>query len=198
MARNVTGKKVAILTENGFEEVELTSPKKALEEAGAIVHIVSPQPQKVKAWDQDHWSIELPVDVQLKDANPEDYDMLVIPGGVINPDQMRINKDCVQFAQHFLEQGKPLASICHGPQLLIETGMISTRKLTSYPSVKTDLINAGALWEDKEVVVDNGLVTSRSPKDLEAFNKKVIEELSEGKHATTGQFTQADSNYGMR
>jgi protease I len=111
---------------------------------------------------------------------------------------MRTNQSCVQFAQHFIEQGKPLAAICHGPQLLIETGVISTRKLTSYPSIKTDLINAGALWEDKEVVVDNGLVTSRSPKDLEAFNNKIIEELGEGKHATTGQFTQADSNFGIR
>lgn len=198
MPRNVQGKKVAILTENGFEEVELTSPKKALEDAGAIVHIVSPQPQNVKAWNHDHWSIELPVDVELKNANPEDYDMLLIPGGVINPDQMRTNSACVQFAQHFIEQGKPLAAICHGLQLLIETGMISTRKLTSYPSIKTDLLNAGALWEDKEVVVDNGLVTSRSPKDLDAFNKKVIEELSEGRHATTGQFTQADSNFTVR
>ena len=196
MARDVKGKKVAILTENGFEESELTSPKKALEEAGATVHIISPQKDIVKAWNHDHWSIELPVDVNLSDANPEDYDMLVVPGGVMNPDKMRINKDCVAFAQHFLEQGKPLAAICHGPWLLIETGMISTRILTSYPSIKSDLINAGAQWEDKEVVVDNGLVTSRSPKDLEAFNKKVIEELSEGVHATTGQFTQADSNFG--
>jgi protease I len=124
--------------------------------------------------------------------------MLMLPGGVLNPDQLRTNKEAVQFAQHFLEQGKPLAAICHGPQLLIETGMIGTRKLTSYPSVQTDLKNAGALWEDKEVVVDNGLVTSRSPKDLEAFNKKMIEELGEGKHATTGQFTHADSNYSGR
>jgi protease I len=198
MARNVQGKKVAILTENGFEEVELTSPKKALEEAGVEVHIISPQSQKVKAWDHDHWSIELPVDVPLSKANPEDYDMLVLPGGVLNPDTLRTNKDAVQFAQHFIEQGKPLAAICHGPQTLIETGMISTRTLTSYPSIKTDLINAGALWEDKEVVVDNGLVTSRSPKDLEAFNKKMLEELGEGKHATTGQFTQADSNFNVR
>jgi protease I len=196
MARNVTGKKVAILTENGFEEVELTSPKKALEEAGAIVEIVSPQKEKVIAWDQDHWSIELPVDVPLDEANPENYDMLLLPGGVLNPDKLRMNEKAVQFAEHFLEQGKPLAAICHGPQLLIETGMISTRNLTSYPSLQTDLKNAGALWEDKEVIVDNGLVTSRSPKDLPAFNKKVIEELSEGKHATTGQFTQADSNFG--
>lgn len=198
MARNVNGKKVAILIENGFEEVELTSPKKALEEAGAIVHIISPQNGNVKAWDQDHWSIELPVDVPLDEANPEDYDLLLLPGGVLNPDKLRTNQKAVQFAEHFLEQGKPLAAICHGPQLLAETGMISTRTLTSYASIKTDLINAGALWQDKEVVVDNGLVTSRSPKDLEAFNKKVIEELGEGKHATTGQFTQADSNFGVR
>jgi protease I len=198
MARDVKGKRVAILTEHGFEEVELTSPKKVLEEAGAIVHIISPQQESVKAWNHDHWSITLPVDVLLSDANPEDYDMLLIPGGVINPDEMRTNPACVQFAQHFIEQGKPLAAICHGPQLLIETGMISTRTLTSYHSIKTDLINAGALWQDKEVVVDNGLVTSRSPKDLEAFNKKVLEELSEGKHATTGQFTQADSNFEVR
>jgi protease I len=197
MKEEIKGKKVAILTENGFEEVELTSPKKALEERGAIVHIVSPQKEKVKAWDKDHWSIELPVDVPLSEANPEDYDMLLVPGGVINPDEMRTNADCVSFAQHFIEQGKPLAAICHGPQLLIETGMISTRKVTSYPSIKTDLINAGALWEDAEVVVDNGLVTSRSPKDLEAFNKKILEELREGQHATTGQFTHADNKFGI-
>jgi len=195
MVGDVKGKKVAILTENGFEEVELTSPMNALEKAGVEVHIVSPQKEKVKAWDHDHWSIELPVDKHISEANAEDYDMLMIPGGVLNPDKMRTNKECVVFAQHFLEQGKPLAAICHGPQLLIETGMISTRKLTSYPAIKTDLINAGALWEDSEVVVDNGLVTSRSPKDLDAFNKKMIEELSEGRHPTTGQFTQHDKNF---
>ncbi len=196
MAFDIKGKKVAILTENGFEEIELISPKKELEDAGVIVHIISPQKHVVKAWDHDHWSIELKVDVYISDAIPEDYDMLVIPGGVINPDKMRMNTECIAFAQHFIEQGKPLAAICHAPQLLIETGMISTRKLTSYPSIKTDLINAGALWEDKEVVVDNGLVTSRSPQDLRAFNKKIIEELSEGRHATTGQFTHADSKTG--
>ena len=178
----LTGKKVAILTENGFEEIELTSPKKALEEAGATVHIVSPQKEKVKAWDHDHWTIEVPVDKNLNDANAEDYDALVVPGGVINPDLMRLNEDCVEFAQHFLEAGKPLAAICHGPQLLIETKLIAGRKITSYASIKTDLINAGAKWEDKEVVVDMGLITSRSPNDLEAFNKKVIEEIREGVH----------------
>ena len=188
----LTGKKVAILTENGFEEVELTSPKKALEEAGAEVQIVSPQ-DKVKAWDHDHWSIELPVDVNVADAKVEDYDALVIPGGVINPDKMRINKDCVEFAQQFLELGKPVAAICHGPQLLIETGFVNGRNMTSYPSVRTDLENAGAFWDDKEVIVDNGLVTSRSPKDLEAFNRKMIEEIAEGVHSPAA-YTPAPSH----
>lgn len=177
------GKKVAILTESGFEEVELTSPKKALEDAGARVEIVSPQKEKVKAWAHDHWSIELPVDVNVDEADPNDYDALMIPGGVLNPDKMRMNDKCVEFAQHFLQEGKPVAAICHGPQLLIETGMLEGRNMTSYPSVKTDMINAGAIWADREVIVDNGLVTSRSPKDLEAFNKKMIEEIKEGKHS---------------
>ncbi|HEX4850428.1 MAG TPA: type 1 glutamine amidotransferase domain-containing protein [Puia sp.] len=174
------GKRVAILTENGFEEVELTSPKKALEEEGAKVDIVSPQKSKVKAWDHDHWSIELPVDVSLEKADAEDYDALMVPGGVINPDHMRINQDCVDFAQQFLEAGKPVAAICHGPQLLIETGMLKGRNMTSFPSIRTDLENAGVTWADLEVVTDNGLVTSRSPKDLDAFNRKMIEEIAEG------------------
>jgi protease I len=181
-ATSLSGKKVAILTENGFEEVELTSPLKALKEAGAEVSIVSPQKQKVKAWNHNHWSIELPVDVNLDSANANDYDALVIPGGVLNPDTMRLNAKCVEFAKSFLEAGKPLAAICHGPQLLIETGLLRVRTMTSYPSVKTDLINAGVKWVDKEVVVDKGLVTSRSPKDLDAFNRKVIEEIQEGVH----------------
>lgn len=176
-------KRVAIITENGFEESELTSPKKALEDAGIKVDIVSPQKDKVKGWNHDHWSIELSVDVQLSHANSDDYDMLVIPGGVMNPDKMRANPDCVKFAKEFLESGKPVAAICHGPQLLIETGLLNGRHITSYPSVKTDLINAGANWEDKEVIVDHGLVTSRSPEDLPAFNKKILEEIMEGVHA---------------
>jgi len=179
---NVIRKKVAILTENGFEETELTSPKKAMENAGIQVYIISPQKGKVKAWAHDHWSIDVPVNVNLSDANSDDYDALMIPGGVMNPDLMRINKDCVQFAKDFMEAGKPVAAICHGPQLLIETGMLKGRKITSYPSIKTDLKNAGADWSDKEVVVDNGLITSRSPKDLEAFNKKLLEEIREGVH----------------
>ena len=180
---NLKGKKVAILTESGFEEEELTSPKKALEDAGAEVEIVSPQKEKVKAWAHDHWSIELEVDVNIEDADPNEYDALMIPGGVLNPDKMRLNDKCVEFAQHFLEEGKPVAAICHGPQLLIETGMLEGRNMTSYHSIKTDLINAGAEWSDREVIVDNGLVTSRSPEDLEAFNKKMIEEIKEGQHS---------------
>ena len=186
----LNGKRVAILSDNGFEEVELTSPKKALEEAGATVDIVSAQKGKIKAWNHDHWSIELDVNVNLDDAKTEDYDALMIPGGVINPDQMRLHTNYIHFAEEFLEAGKPVAAICHGPQLLIETGMISGREMTSFPSIKTDLINAGANWQDKEVVVDNGLVTSRSPKDLDAFNKKMIEEIAEGQHQSRGAFTQ--------
>ena len=173
----LNNKKVAILSENGFEEVELTSPKKALEDAGATVHIVSMQ-KSLKAWNHDHWSIELNVDADLNETSPDDYDALMIPGGVMNPDKMRMNIKYVNFAKHFLEAGKPVAAICHAPQLLIETGMLSGRTITSYPSLKTDLKNAGVKWEDEEVVADNNLVTSRKPDDLPAFNKKMIEIFS--------------------
>jgi len=180
--KTLKGKKVAILTETGFEEVELTSPKQALEEAGAEVHIVSPQKEKVKAWDHDHWSIELNVDKNIDDVKEEDYDALVLPGGVLNPDKLRTNENAVSFVKEFLDSGKPVAAICHGPQTLIETGLLEGRTMTSYPSLQTDLKNAGVDWVDREVVVDNGLVTSRNPKDLPAFNKKMIEEISEGVH----------------
>ena len=175
--------KVAILTENGFEQSELTSPKEAMEKAGVTVDIVSPQKNEVKAWDVDDWGITLPVDVSLENASPDEYDGLMLPGGVLNPDKLRTNQKAIQFIKHFLEQGKPVAAICHGPQTLIETGMMEGKKMTSYPAIKTDLINAGVNWVDEEVVVDNGLVSSRSPKDLEAFNKKLLEELAEGVHA---------------
>jgi protease I len=179
----LNNKNVAILTEEGFEQVELTSPKQALEEAGATVHIISPQSGKIKAWDKDHWGIEIDVDKELREVSPDDYDALVLPGGVLNPDKLRQNKDAVAFVSAFLDEHKPLAAICHGPQMLIETGLIRGRKLTSFPSLQTDLVNAGAEWVDEEVVVDNGLVTSRTPADLPAFNRKTIEEISEGIHA---------------
>ena len=185
------GKKVAILSDQGFEQSELMSPMEALKNAGATVHIISNEPS-IKGWDNKDWGKELSRDVALEDANPEDYNALMIPGGVMNPDLMRNNKAYVAFAQHFLEAGKPVAAICHAPQLLIETGMLNGRNMTSYPSVQTDLKNAGVIWEDKEVVVDNGLVTSRSPEDLDAFNEKMIEEIAEGKHLTTAAFTTVD------
>ncbi len=180
---NTNKKRVAIITENGFEEVELTSPKKAMENAGMRVEIISSKEnKKVKAWNHDHWSIEIPVDGSISEAHVDDYDALMIPGGVMNPDKMRMNKDFVDFAKAFMESAKPVAAICHGPQLLIETGMLDGKKMTSYPSIQTDLENAGAKWFDKEVVVDHGFVTSRSPKDLEAFNKKLLEEIKKGVH----------------
>lgn len=179
---SIEGKKVALLTEQGFEEVELTSPMQALQDAGATVHVISPNAGKVKGWNHTDWGKEVPVDKVLDEANPEEYDMLMLPGGVMNPDKLRQNSKAVAFAQHFLETGKPLAAICHGPQLLIETGLIDGRTMTSYPSLRTDLENAGVQWEDKEVIVDHGLVTSRKPDDLEAFNKKMLEELREGQH----------------
>jgi len=179
---SLNGRKVAIFTEEGFEQVELTSPKQALEQAGATVHVISPKSGKIKAWDKTNWGIEINVDKPLNEVSPDDYDALVLPGGVLNPDKLRQNKDAVAFASAFLDEGKPLAAICHGPQLLIETGMINGRRLTSYPSLQTDLKNAGADWIDEEVVVDNGLVTSRRPNDLEAFNRKTIEEIGEGVH----------------
>ena len=175
-------KRIAIITDNGFEESELTFPKKAMEDAGMKVDIVSPQKEKVKGWKNGNWSIDVNVDVNIADANVDDYDALLIPGGVINPDKMRRNKDCIQFAKAFLQSGKPVAAICHGPQLLIETGLLKGRHMTSFHAIKTDLINAGVHWEDKEVIVDNGLITSRSPDDLPAFNKKLLEEITEGMH----------------
>jgi protease I len=179
---NLSNKKVAILTEEGFEQIELTSPMEALQAAGATVHVISPKSGQVKAWNHTDWGIEIKVDKPLSEANPDDYDALVLPGGVLNPDKLRTNKDAVAFVSAFLDEGKPVAAICHGPQTLIETGMLSGRKMTSYPSIQTDLKNAGVEWVDEEVVVDNGLVTSRKPDDLDAFNRKIIEEIGEGVH----------------
>ena len=180
---NLQGKKVAILSENGFEEVELISPREALQKAGATVEIVSPSSTgKVRGWNEENWGITLVVDVPVSSASPDDYDALVIPGGVINPDLLRRDRASVDFAKAFLKAGKPVAAICHGPQLLIETNLLEGRSMTSFPSIRTDLINAGANWLDKEVVTDEGLITSRSPKDLEAFNRKMIEEIAKGIH----------------
>jgi len=174
--------RVAILTEEGFEQVELTSPKEALEKAGARTEVISPQSGKIKAWNTKDWGIEINVDKELKDAKVEDYDALVLPGGVLNPDKIRTNKDAVAFVKEFLQSGKPVAAICHGPQTLIETGLLEGRRMTSYPSLKTDLKNAGANWVDQEMVHDANLISSRKPDDLPAFNKELIKVLSLQEH----------------
>jgi protease I len=175
-------KKVAILATNGFEESELKSPKEALENEGWTAHIVSPESGTIKAWASKDWGKDYPVDKTIDEVSSKDYHALVLPGGVINPDRLRVNQRAISFVKDFFDEKKPVAAICHGPQVLISAGVVEGRELTSYESVKVDLKNAGANWVDKEVVVDNGLVTSRTPEDLPAFNKKLIEEIKEGKH----------------
>ena len=178
----LSNRNIAILSESGFEEVELTEPLKRLKEEGATVHVISSKSGKIKAWNHDHWSIEVDVDKTIDEVNADDYDGLVLPGGVINPDQLRVNEDAIKFVKAFFEAGKPVAAICHGPQTLINADVVKGRKLTSVKNISQDLINAGADWSDEEVVVDQGLVTSRTPEDLPAFNDKIVEEFAEGVH----------------
>jgi protease I len=182
MNANLEGKKVAILVADGFEQVELTEPQAALKKAGANSRIVSPAQGKVKGWNKTDWGDEFQVDTPLEAANPEDFDALLLPGGVMNPDTLRRHPKAQQFVKAFFDAGKPVAAICHGPWTLIDAQVVKGRKLTSYESIQTDLKNAGAEWVDQEVVVDNGLVTSRKPDDLPAFNRKMVEEFAEGIH----------------
>ncbi|MFN8490739.1 MAG: type 1 glutamine amidotransferase domain-containing protein [Caldilineaceae bacterium] len=183
MAQSLNGKKVAILVENGFEQVELEEPKRALEDAGAQTQIVSPQAGTVLGWDHTNWGSKFPVDVPLETASAGDFDALLLPGGVMNPDKLRMNPKAVQFVRSFFDAQKPVAAICHGPWTLVEAGVVKGRTLTSYPSLQTDIKNAGATWVDREVIVDSGLVTSRNPDDIPAFNRKMVEEFAEGIHA---------------
>jgi protease I len=169
--------KAAILTEEGFEEIELTSPKHALESEGVQVDVISPRKGKVKGWDKTKWGKEVEVNVPLSNASASDYDLLVLPGGVMNPDKLRQNKDAISFIMEFIRSGKPIAAICHGPQVLIETGMIAGTTMTSYPSLQTDLRNAGVNWVDSEVVHYGQFITSRKPADLVAFNRELINAL---------------------
>ena len=180
--KTLHGKKVAILVEHGFEQIELTEPKRALEEAGAQTKIVSPQAGTVLGWQHTNWGDKFPVDVPLERASAQDYDALLLPGGVMNPDKLRMNPKAVQFVRAFFEAKKPVAAICHGPWTLINAAVLRGRTVTSYPSLAVDLKNAGAHWVDREVVVDAGLVTSRNPDDLPAFNRKIVEEFAEGIH----------------
>jgi protease I len=193
MARNdLNGKRVAILATDGVEQVELTEPRKALDDAGATTIVVSPKEGKIKAWQHDHWGDEIPVDRALSEANPADFDALMLPGGVMNPDHLRTDKQAVQFVKAFFQVGKPVAAICHGPWLLVEADVVRNRNLTSWPSLQTDIRNAGGDWVDREVVTDMGLVTSRKPDDIPAFNRKMVEEFAEGVHTAAAGARVAD------
>jgi protease I len=183
MSSDLRNKKVAILATEGFEYVELVKPKAALEEAGAKTQIVSPKEGKIRGWDIDKWGDEVAVDIGLAKANPNEYDALLLPGGVLNPDKLRMELKAVQFVRAFFDAGKPVAAICHGPWMLVEADVVRGRTVTSWPSLKTDIKNDGGKWVDQEVATDQGMVTSRKPDDIPAFNKKIIEEFAEGKHA---------------
>jgi protease I len=178
MARELAGKRVAILATDGFEQSELFEPKAALEHAGATVHIISPESDTITAWFKTDWGKEIDVDVNLADAKPNDYDALVLPGGVMNPDKLRRDADVLQFVRSFNEDHKPIAAICHGPWTLIDAGLVSGRRMTSYHSIQSDLKNAGADWVDETVVVDDNLITSRQPDDLPAFNEKLVDAVA--------------------
>jgi protease I len=171
---SLQGKKVAILVADGFEQVELAEPRKALDQAGAKTEVVSPAQGQVKGWNHTQWGDKLPVDVPLQQAEPENYDALLLPGGVMSPDHLRMNPGAVRFVKSFVDAGKPIAAICHGPWTLIEAGAVRGRKMTSWPSLQTDLKNAGANWVDQQVVHDGNLVTSRKPDDIPAFNKEMV------------------------
>src|SRR3954447_4755162 len=181
--KKLNGRKIAILATNGVEQIELTSPRKALLKEGAIVHVISPHKGikggKIKAWQLVKWGDSIKVDVSLSDASVHDYDGLHLPGGVINPDTLRMDEDAVDFVRRFFDLQKPVSSICHGPWMLIEAGVAKGTTLTSWPSLKTDLRNAGADWVNEKVVQDGNLVTSRGPQDLPAFNKKIVELFSQ-------------------
>lgn len=175
-------KTIAILATNGFEESELKSPKEHLEQQGWKVDIVSPEAGTIKAWAEKNWGKEYKVDKELGSASASDYDALVLPGGVLNPDKLRTNDKALSFVKDFFQQKKPVGAICHGPQVLINAEVVEGREMTSVAAISQDLKNAGANWKDEEVIVDEGLITSRTPKDLPAFNAKLVEEINEGKH----------------
>ena len=179
---NLSGKKILILATNGFEQSELEVPRDTLKEAGATVHVASPESGEIKGWDKTDWGRSVKVDRKLKDVAADDYDAIVLPGGQINPDILRADAAAVALIREFFNQKKVVAAICHAPWLLIEASVIKGRKVTSYNSIKTDVINAGGIWEDSPVVVDQGLITSRNPGDLKAFSGKIIEEVAEGRH----------------
>ena len=182
MPQTLTGRKIAILVTDGFEQVEMTDPRNALDQEGAQTALIAPSSGTVRGWNHRQWGDEFPVDVPLEQADPNAYDALLLPGGVMSPDRLRVNPRAVAFVRSFVEARKPIASICHGPWMLVEANAVRDRTLTSWPSLQTDIRNAGGRWVDQEVLVDQGLVTSRKPDDLPAFNAKMLEEFREGKH----------------
>jgi protease I len=196
----LSGMKVAILVADGFEQVEMTDPRKALDEAGAQTRIVSPAKGQVQGWKHYDRADRFEVDVPLQEAEAEDFDALLLPGGVANPDQLRITPRAVQFVHSFFETKKPVAVICHGPWTLVEADVVRGRAITSWPSVKTDLVNAGARWTDQEVVVDDGLISSRKPADIPAFNRRMIEEFAKAVRAapSTSRSTSKGTQPGAR
>ena len=182
MASKLKGKKIAILATDGFEQVELTEPRKALEEAGAATVLIAPKPGEIRGWKTKQWGDSVKVDKTLENANPNDYDALVLPGGVMNPDHLRMDPSAVNFVRQFVSGGKPIAAICHGPWMLLEAGAVSGKTITSWPSLKTDLKNAGANWVDQEVATDGAFITSRKPDDIPAFSRAIIDLVSRGVH----------------
>jgi protease I len=184
MENSLQGKRIAILATHGFEQAELLEPRKALDAEGAKTQVISPEKGKIKGWNEKDWGQEVPVDLTLDSADAADFDALLLPGGVMNPDKLRMIPQAVRFVRQFFEAQKPVAAICHGAWTLVEAGAVRGRTLTSWPSLQTDIRNAGGQWVDEEVHVDNGLVTSRKPADIPAFNRKMIEEFAEGKHTT--------------
>ena len=192
MPGKLNGKKVAILVADGFEQVEMTKPRAALQEAGAETKIVSPKPGKIQGMHHADKGDTFDVDLALDAAKPERFDALLIPGGLMNPDALRSNEEALEFVRHFFREGKPVAAICHASWVLIDACVIRGRTVTSWPAIKTDVRNAGANWVDREVVVDNGLVTSRKPDDIPAFNEKMIEEFCEGRHHGTSGTASSD------
>jgi protease I len=183
MDQNLAGKRIAVLATHGFEQSELLEPRRAFEQAGARVEVVSPETGAIRGWKHKEWGDEVKVDRALGEARPDEYDGLLLPGGVMNPDRLRMNPEAVQFVRAFFDQGKPIAAICHGPWLLVEANVLKGLKLTSWPSLQTDIRNAGGEWVDQECMNDRGIVTSRKPDDIPAFNRKAIEEFAEGRTA---------------
>jgi protease I len=189
VANDLQGKKIAILATDMFEQVELVEPRKALEGAGATVELVSLQEGEIQGFNHYDRADKFEVDTTAEEASADDYDALMLPGGVGNPDRLRMDENAVSFVRDFFEQGKPVAAICHGPWTLVEAGVVRGRKLTSWPSLQTDIRNAGGNWVDEQVVVDQGLVTSRKPDDIPAFNEKMLEEFAEGRHEQQAEKT---------